>query len=252
MNVDLTGRDPSKWELRKIVYDDNLWNSTDDLRKDFDNGKIKKLPQYDDSKKQHFSRERPDVKPRDLEKRSSPRSISLDGLRYRVDREEQYTSWLDWTFYWAFNIETGVSIHDIRFKGEKIAYSISLEEAISHYASNTPTATNAALLDRGIPIGGKLTPLIRGYDCSEEATYFSTGYFDEDKYKERNNTVCLFETDFSRPTSRHWGLKDFSSTKASILILRSISTVGNYDYMIDYTFYPDGSIETSVSASGYL
>lgn len=34
--------------------------------------------------------------------------------------------------------------------------------------------------------------------------------------------------------------------------MRSISTVGNYDYMFQYTFFLDGSLEVSVRASGYI
>lgn len=37
-----------------------------------------------------------------------------------------------------------------------------------------------------------------------------------------------------------------------ILTVRSISTVGNYDYLFDYMFHIDGTIEVRVSASGYL
>jgi primary-amine oxidase len=36
------------------------------------------------------------------------------------------------------------------------------------------------------------------------------------------------------------------------LVLRTISTVSNYDYLFDYTFHLDGTIEIRVSASGYL
>lgn len=43
-----------------------------------------------------------------------------------------------------------------------------------------------------------------------------------------------------------------SSTKNIQFVLRTISTVGNYDYMLDYTFSSDGSMETRVRASGYI
>jgi Cu2+-containing amine oxidase len=34
-------------------------------------------------------------------------------------------------------------------------------------------------------------------------------------------------------------------------VLRTIPTVGNYDYLFDYTFQLDGTMEIRVSASGY-
>jgi len=42
------------------------------------------------------------------------------------------------------------------------------------------------------------------------------------------------------------------ATKGYELVVRTISTVGNYDYLFDYTFQLDGTIEVRVSASGYL
>lgn len=33
--------------------------------------------------------------------------------------------------------------------------------------------------------------------------------------------------------------------------MRTISTVGNYDYLFDYNFHLDGTIEIRLSASGY-
>lgn len=34
--------------------------------------------------------------------------------------------------------------------------------------------------------------------------------------------------------------------------MRTISTVGNYDYLFDYNFHLDGTIEIRLSASGYV
>jgi len=45
---------------------------------------------------------------------------------------------------------------------------------------------------------------------------------------------------------------EFGSVKGYVLTVRSISTVGNYDYLFDYMFYLDGTIEVRLSASGYL
>jgi primary-amine oxidase len=36
------------------------------------------------------------------------------------------------------------------------------------------------------------------------------------------------------------------------MVLRYVSTVGNYDYTFDYIFYLDGTIEVKVRASGFI
>ena len=38
----------------------------------------------------------------------------------------------------------------------------------------------------------------------------------------------------------------------NVLILRTISTIFNYDYINDYLFYPNGVIQARVSTSGYV
>ena len=61
------------------------------------------------------------------------------------------------------------------------------------------------------------------------------------------------------PLSRHrvaasneYGFSDFGTVKGASLIVRAIATIGNYDYMFDYSFHMDGSLEVIVRASGYL
>lgn len=61
------------------------------------------------------------------------------------------------------------------------------------------------------------------------------------------------------PLSRHrtgasndYGFTKLGTVKGATLILRAIATVGNYDYMFDYSFHMDGSLEVIVRASGYL
>jgi len=63
---------------------------------------------------------------RDLENLPGPRSVSFAGLRYRVDRQRQYVSWMGWGMYLGFNRDMGLSLWDIRFRGERIIYQVYL------------------------------------------------------------------------------------------------------------------------------
>ena len=61
------------------------------------------------------------------------------------------------------------------------------------------------------------------------------------------------------PLSRHrtsasndYGFSNFGTVKGASLTVRAVATVGNYDYMFDYAFHLDGSLEVIVRASGYL
>lgn len=54
------------------------------------------------------------------------------------------------------------------------------------------------------------------------------------------------------PIQRHSGPGFTSITKNIAFKLRSVTTVGNYDYQTTYEFRMDGSMTVSVRASGYI
>lgn len=52
-------------------------------------------------------------KPRDLDDRPGPRTVQLDGARYKVDSEEGYVSWMGWQFYMSFERDMGLHLWDM-------------------------------------------------------------------------------------------------------------------------------------------
>ena len=46
----------------------------------------------------------------------------------------------------SFTRDTGMRLHDIKFQGERIIYSLGLEEAIAQYAGNDPVQSGTAYL----------------------------------------------------------------------------------------------------------
>lgn len=64
------------------------------------------------------------------------------------------------------------------------------------------------------------------------------------------NAVCIFETNYQLPLRRHYD-KDFEGSYkfyAGVpnhgLVIRSISSVSNYDYVFDFKLFTDGSFKT--------
>jgi len=64
---------------------------------------------------------------RDLDNLPGPRSVSFAGLRYRVDHDLQYVSWMGWGLYLGFDRDMGLNLWDIRFRGERIIYEVSIQ-----------------------------------------------------------------------------------------------------------------------------
>lgn len=91
----------------------------------YHNGTLKKLPSRPDQNKNiDWSTRKRVGEQRDLDHLPGPRSVSFGGLRFRVDRKTQYLSWLGWGLYLGFDRDMGMSLWDIRFRGERIIYEV--------------------------------------------------------------------------------------------------------------------------------
>ena len=94
--------------------------------------------------------------------------------------------------------------------------------------------------------------MVRGVDCPSYAMYLNSSYYSEEKMYVHPNSICMFEFEKDTPIQRHATAKYVSASKNIIFILRSIFSIGNYDYQFSYEFYLDGSIQVLVRASGYI
>lgn len=71
----------------------------------------------------------------------------------------------------------------------------------------------------------------------------NTSFYTEETTHTHINSICFFEYDAEYPMQRHSTGSYVSNTKNIFFTVRSVSTVGNYDYMFSYYFYMDGSIK---------
>ncbi|KAF9035083.1 amine oxidase catalytic domain-containing protein [Hymenopellis radicata] len=246
--VDMSGTDPSLWKILKVVYNHQVFNSTEDFLSAFKNGTLVRIPDRPDDKADYSWTTRKRVgAQRDLDHLPGPRSVSFAGLRFRVDRARQYISWMGWSMYLGFDRDMGMSLWNIAFKGSRIIYQLAPQEAIAQYGGNDPMQTTTAWLDRFFGMGGSVRDMLPGYDCPHEAVYLPATTFSSTGSVTRKRAICIFEQDTGKPITRHTGYMEgeFGAVKGYVLTVRSIST-------FDYTFQLDGTIEVRISASGYL
>ncbi|ORY26996.1 amine oxidase catalytic domain-containing protein [Naematelia encephala] len=253
---DVSGTDPALWHVIRMVYNNQTFASPEDFRAAWEKGELKrsKKPLLDDASGWASRSRVHKGSKRDLDERAGPRSVSFDGLRFRVDQEEQYITWMGFSFYLGFERDMGLNLWDIHFRGERIIYEITPQEAMAQYSGTDPHQATTVFLDRAFGMGQSVKELMVGYDCPSEAVYLPATIHTAAGSSTRLNAICVFEKDSTKPLSRHTGwLKDeMGAIKGYELTVRSISTVGNYDYLFDYTFQLDGTIEIRLSASGYL
>ncbi|KAL8685663.1 MAG: hypothetical protein Q9218_007622 [Villophora microphyllina] len=268
--TDITGRDPSKWSVVALQYNGIFYESEADFRKAINaSGFIKPGTNVDGAwactDYNNVSFPHDELNP--------PVSVTPDGSRFTVDVEEKYVEWstykkppstlsivmwltkcaVDFTFYLSSSKYLGTQLHNIKYKGERIIYELGIQEAMAHYASaSDPFQASNAYLDSEYGFGQTGWQLVSGFDCPAYATYLNTSYYTGETTHTHPNSICLFEYDPGYPIQRHTASSYVSVTKNIVFTVRSISTVGNYDYLFDYEFYLDGSIHVTVRASGYI
>lgn len=124
---------------------------------------------------------------------------------------------------------------------------------------NQPKAANTVYHDTYYQLGTDMSTLVEGFDCPWGSTFWNISYPSYNETATNAHSLCIFETDMNFPLSRHrtaasnqYTFSNLGTVKGATMIVRAIATIGNYDYMFDYSFHIDGSLEVIVRASGYL
>lgn len=125
VSFDISGTDPSLYHVRKLVYDLKVYETLDDFRAAWAVGEVVKTPPP--TTDTEFLRKDRKGALRDLETRLAPTVLSLDGKRFKVDKENQYVEYLGWKFYIRFDRDVGIQFYDIKLKDERILYELSLQ-----------------------------------------------------------------------------------------------------------------------------
>ncbi|KAJ7641294.1 copper amine oxidase [Roridomyces roridus] len=246
---DITGRDPSKWRVLGWLYGDIFYETTEAFRNawsspDFVRYELNLPGSWIGSDRVG------EALPAD--ERAAPIFVQPDGQRFSVDEEQKYIEWMDFSFYLTFTRDTGIRLFDIKYKGERIIYELGLQEAIAHYAGNDPVQSGTAYMDTFYGFGPYAFELVAGYDCPTYSHFLNGTFHASELSVTHRNNICLFESDPGYLMQRHSNDEYLALTRNVIFTVRSVSTVGNYDYNFDYIFAMDGSIETVVRASGYI
>ena len=256
--INTSGNDASLWSLEKLFYYNQTFDSVRSFYRAYDNGQIYKMhlkapdrekPLYSSYERRGGAQPHKPLRP--------PQIFEPDGKRYTVSGH--HIEYMGWSFDFRVRSSSGLQLFDIRFKDERIIYELSLQEAEAFYSGFSLTQMTTNFLDSLWGLGFSNYELVSGVDCPDTATFFDNVHFcDTDKPQEIKNAVCLFEMNTGIPLRRHFdndfegGYSFYGGMPGSVLILRTITTAYNYDYVFDYVFHPNGVIEVRVSTTGYI
>ncbi|HIG60421.1 MAG TPA: hypothetical protein EYQ22_05980 [Gammaproteobacteria bacterium] len=179
-----------------------------------------------------------------------------DGPGFDIDGHQ--ISWQNWKFHVRVDQRTGPTVSVVRYtdQGEDrpIIYQAHLSEIFVPYMDPDFAWHARNFIDAGeFSASGIFKPLLKGQDCPEYALYMnSLNTGSNGRPTTIKNTLCIFERDQGDPAWRHLENNNTASRPKRDLVVRSAAVIGNYDYLLDWTFQQDGSVLVAVGATGIV
>ena len=176
-------------------------------------------------------------------------SFTLDGRLLR---------WQDWELRIGFNYREGLVLHTVGFHDggrlRPVAHRMSFAEMIVPYRDATKDHYRRTAFDIGEwGLGFMTTSLELGCDCLGEIRYLDAVIHDSRGTPQViRNAICIHEED-DGILWKHVDERTGAETRrARRLVISFHVTVANYEYLIYWRFYQDGSIECEVRATGIM
>lgn len=173
IELDVTGRNVSNWHILRWFYAGTLYNSTDAFRAAWQTEGFARSPPNLNDGWTDIDFDADAVPGREI---PGPIMVQPGGSRLSIDREENYVSWMGYTFYLTSRTANAMTLYDIRFRGERIMYELGLQEALAHYAGDNPMQSGQLWLDSFFGMGLRMFELVPGYDCPAYADYLDTKF----------------------------------------------------------------------------
>ncbi len=170
----------------------------------------------------------------------------------------QTIDWQKWKLHFRIDPRLGLVVSTVAYDDggshRSVLYQGSLSELFVPYMDPHPGWYFRTYMDAGEYGIGKLTAeLIPEVDCPAGARFFDATFADDYGYPyTAERRACLFERFAGDIAWRHFE-SETGETEARArtdLVLRSISTIGSYDYVFDWVFRQDGSLRVDVGATG--
>ncbi|KAF1968069.1 hypothetical protein BU23DRAFT_558769 [Bimuria novae-zelandiae CBS 107.79] len=179
--------------------------------------------------------------------------VQPEGPSFKIGGNQ--LNWEKWSFRVGFNYREGLTLHDIRYDDRSLFYRLSLSEMFVPYGDPRAPYPRKAAFDLGNDGAGiNANNLKLGCDCLGTIKYFDAWHNTRSgEPMKLPNVVCCHEQD----DGILWKHTNFRTghavvTRSRILVLQTIITVSNYEYIFAFHFCQDASIYYEVRATGIL
>jgi primary-amine oxidase len=176
-------------------------------------------------------------------------SFSLEGRLLR---------WQNWQLRLGFTCREGLVLHTVGYQDagrlRPVAHRMSFAEMIVPYRDATPDHYRRTAFDIGEwGLGFMTTSLELGCDCLGDITYLDAVVHDwRGEPRTIRNAICVHEEDDGILWKHVDEATGAEVRRARRLVISFHATVANYEYLVYWRFYQDGSIECEVRATGLM
>lgn len=180
------------------------------------------------------------------------------GWNFAIDGSS--VRWGNWSFHLGFDKRVGPIISTVRYRDggleRPVLYQGHVSEMFVPYMDPDRNWSFRAYMDVGeYGFGHLASPLVAGADCPSGALLLSATLPSPagDPYIAKD-VMCAFERDTSVPLWRRSEVvtKSHEARPDVQFVIRTIPTVGNYDYVYDWVFSNKGEISIEVGATGIV
>lgn len=164
-------------------------------------------------------------------------------------------SWQKWRFHLHYNAREGPVLFNVQYDNRPLFYRVSLSEMNIPYADPRYPFHKKSAFDLGdAGAGAMANDLQLGCDCLGHIQYISsTCADDQGNPVPLPNAVCIHEQD----GGIGWKHTNYRTGRAAVtrnreLVVQTIITVSNYEYIMAYIFNQVGELTYEVRATGIL
>lgn len=181
------------------------------------------------------------------------------GQNFKVDGH--VVTWNNWKFHYRMDKRVGgiISLATFNDKGSErmVMYQGTLSEVFVPYVDPTDEWFWKTFIDAGeYGMGLLASPIFPGVDVPRDAWLDGMSLPDDVGIAyDTPGVIAIFERNTGEPNWRHFEFGHptgpyFEGRPEVELVVRSIGTIGNYDYTVDWIFTLDGKIKVNTTANG--
>lgn len=192
--------------------------------------------------------------------RTAPKPLAIaqpQGPSFTINGHE--IRWQKWRFRYTMHPREGLILHTVGYEDEgrvrPILYRGSLSEMVVPYGDSDRNWRWRAAFDVGeYNIGRSAGSLERNVDAPDHATMLDATFAnDEGRPETLPDAVAIYERDGGL-LWKHYDMysKKNESRRARQLVASFITTIGNYDYGVNWIFHQDGTLEVDAALTGIM